>query len=133
MVAASLGRDTPTLRRSPLVTIRNRLRCTIVAAGCAAALTGALSAPASAAGLSGGKYQCYQFDPISGYLYWGYVKVSGTKYKITAGKGKYSVKGHTIKWKSGPLKRYKWTGKKISSKKFKIIGKADNIEINCNR
>jgi hypothetical protein len=116
------------------VTTRNRIKAALVAACCAAALSGVLGAPAgAAASLHGGKYQCYQFDPISGYLYWGYVKVTGKKYKITAGKGKYSLKGKTIKWKSGPLKRYKWTGKKVSAKKFKIIGKADNIEINCNR
>ena len=115
------------------MTTRNRLRRAIVAVCCAAALTGALSAPASAAGLSSGKYQCYQFDPVSGYLYWGYVKVKGHKYSMSGGHGKYSRKGHKIRWRSGPLHSYHWTGKVVSSKKFTIIDKADGLEINCNR
>jgi hypothetical protein len=113
------------------VTIRSRTLAALAAASLAAA---GGAAPADAAGsLHGGKYKCYQFDPISGYLYWGKVKITGKKYAITAGKGKYSVSGKKVKWTSGPLKRYKWTGEKVSSKKFRIIGKADHIKINCNR
>jgi uncharacterized membrane protein YgcG len=98
-----------------------------------ALLAAALPAGASAKSIHKGKYQCYQFDATSGYLYWGYVKVKGSKYKISGGHGKYSRKGSKIKWKSGPLHKYHWTGKVQSSKKFKIIGKKDGIEINCNR
>jgi hypothetical protein len=113
------------------VTIRNRTLAALAAATLAAAVG---AAPADAGGsLHRGKYTCYQFDPFSGYLYWGKVKISGDKYAITAGKGKYRVSGKKVKWTSGPLKRYKWTGRKVSSKKFRIIGKADDIKINCNR
>lgn len=91
----------------------------------------------SDAGASGslhdGKYQCYQYSASSGYLYFGSVKISGSKYATGSSKGTYSLRGSTIRWTSGPYKRYKWSGKKVSSRKFKIIGKADHIEINCNR
>ena len=100
---------------------------------CLAVLAVALPATASAKSIHKGKYQCYQFDPISGYLYWGYVKIKGSKYRISGGKGKYSRHGKKIKWKSSPLKSYGWTGKVVSSKKFKILGESDGIEINCNR
>ena len=116
------------------MTTRNRMKAALGAACCAAAASAALGVPAEAAGsLHGGKYKCYQFDPISGYLYWGKVKITGDKYSITAGKGKYSLSGTKVKWTSGPLKRYKWTGEKVSGKKFRILGKADHIKINCNR
>jgi hypothetical protein len=100
---------------------------------CAAALLATTASPALASKKLGkGRYECYQFDPTSGYLYWGWVKVKGKRYKISAGKGKYKIKGKKIRWKSGPLKSYGWTGKYVSKKKFKILGD-DGIEINCNR
>jgi hypothetical protein len=100
---------------------------------CLALVAAALPATASAGSLHRGKYQCYQFDPVSGYLYWGYVKVKGHKYSMSGGHGKWSRKGHKIRWRSGPLHSYHWTGKVVSSKKFTIIDKADGLEINCNR
>jgi len=116
------------------VTTHNRFRALGAAACCAALFPAALSAPAGAASsLGAGKYRCYQFDPTSGYLYWGKAKISGGKYKISAGSGKYRLSGKKVKWTSGPLKRYKWTGEKVSAKKFRILGKADHIKINCNR
>jgi hypothetical protein len=131
MLARVPGEGRPDIEELHAVKIRNRTLAALAAASLAAAIG---AAPASAAGsLHGGNYKCYQFDPFSGYLYWGKVKITGDKYGITAGKGKYRVKGKKVTWTSGPLKRYKWTGTKVSSKKFRIIGKADNIKINCNR
>ena len=56
-----------------------------------------------------GLYQCYQFDPTSGYLYAGGFKlVTDTKYKSkSGGGGKYAVNGKKVTFKSGPYNDFK--------------------------
>jgi hypothetical protein len=91
-----------------------------------AALVASASLLAPAAALAKrpphGLYQCYQFDPISGYLYAGGFKlVTDTKYKSNSGGGgKYGVKGKTVTFKSGPYKDFTGKTGRDSKKKWVI-------------
>lgn len=109
-----------------------KTRNSAIALGCVLALGAGASDAALAKGLHKGKYQCYQFDPVSGYLYWGSLKIKDPKRYVVNGsqKGKYRLRGRKVKWVTGPLAG--WTGRKETSKKIKILG-SDGIEINCNR
>jgi hypothetical protein len=77
----------------------------------ALALGAALMVPATAEAKRPphGLYQCYQYDPYSGYLYGGGFKLlTDTKYKaVSGGGGKYAVKGKKVTFKSGPFKDFK--------------------------
>src|SRR3954453_11856267 len=76
----------------------------------ALAIGAALVVPATAEAKrpAHGLYQCYQFDPTSGYLYSGGFKLlTNTKYKaVSGGGGKYAVKGKKVTFKSGPYKDF---------------------------
>jgi hypothetical protein len=69
-----------------------------------------------------GLYQCYQFDPISGYLYsGGFRLVTDTKYKaVSGGGGKYAVKAKKVTFKSGPYKDFKGQTGRDSKNKWII-------------
>jgi hypothetical protein len=61
-----------------------------------------------------GRYNCYQFDPYSGYLPSGWFKLLSTRTYVLYTKrgGRYSYNGTTRKvtWLSGPYKNYGWVG-----------------------
>jgi hypothetical protein len=83
-----------------------------------------------------GLYQCYQFDPTSGYLYSGGFKLlTDTKYKsVSGGGGKYSVSGRKVTFKSGPF--HDFTGKTGRDQKnkwvIKLTLKSDpNVKETC--
>ena len=83
-----------------------------------------------------GLYQCYQFDPTSGYLYGGGFKlITDTKYKsVSGGGGKYSVSGKKVTFKSGPFKDFKGqTGRDQKNKWIiKLTLKSDpNVKETC--
>jgi hypothetical protein len=83
-----------------------------------------------------GLYQCYQFDPTSGYLYsGGFRLVTDTKYKaVSGGGGKYAVKGKKVTFKSGPYKDFKGQTGRDSKNKWiiKLTLKSDpNVKETC--
>lgn len=87
------------------------MRTKLVATTAALALGAALAVPATSLAKAPphGLYQCYQYDPYSGYLYAGGFRLKA-HHKYTAesgGHGKYAVKGKKVIFKSGPYKDFR--------------------------
>ncbi len=88
-----------------------------------------------------GKYQCYQYLPLVGYLYQGFFKlVNAEKYKVGGvsepGRYKYRAAKKKVVFTSGPYERYGWYGKYRRDSKgnpvIDVIDKANpSVKQNC--
>jgi hypothetical protein len=95
----------------------------------------------SSAGIHNGAYTCYQGGLTStGSAYWGTFKVTkGKRYAITGSKGTFRRRGARLIWKSGSLKKWKWTGRYRTSRTpagerqwhVEIIDRPNEIKITC--
>lgn len=98
------------------ITALRTARVALVALAAAGMLASSIQAGTSAATANPplGRYNCYQFDPYSGYLASGWFKLLSPKRYVlyTGGGGAYSFKAGTrrVTFLSGPYKAYGWKG-----------------------
>lgn len=126
------------MSRNLIAIVAAVIAATLIAVGMAGSAEASPVAATSAKGPPTGKYQCYQYDPYVGYQYSGWFKLqSGNRYKVfNGGKGKYRVKGRTVKFLSGTYKSYGWYGKYRTDSKggpvIDLIDKSDpTLKLNC--
>lgn len=96
------------------ITALRTIRMGLVALVGAGMLAASAEASTSAASPPLGRYNCYQFDPYSGYLASGWFKLLSPKRYVlyTGDGGAYSYKAGTrrVTFTSGPYKAYGWKG-----------------------
>jgi hypothetical protein len=129
-------------RRSP--GMMQMIRLAPAALCVAAVIASSAQATEAAAAPPLGRYNCYQFDPSTGYLPSGWFKLLGGKryvlYTKNGGRYSYSPAGRRLTWLSGPYKAYGWVGEFLPKgrdgrKGYTIVLKEkvhkDGIKIHC--
>lgn len=126
------------------ITALRTIRIALVALAGAGVLATSTEASTSAASPPLGRYNCYQFDPYSGYLPSGWFKLtSSTRYVLYTKQGgaySYSRATRRVTFKSGPYKAYRWKGEFLPKGREGRKGAAivltervykDGIKIHC--